>query len=72
MAAASKLLESGKYSAAHFGTVDQGTDVQISSSDAAGLLRRTVRVVAFADEEGVRFQSTFLGSRALVGRTEYV
>jgi hypothetical protein len=26
-----------------------------------------VRVVAFADEEGVRFQSTFLGSRALAG-----
>lgn len=26
-----------------------------------------VRVVAFTDEEGVRFQSTFLGSRALAG-----
>jgi hypothetical protein len=26
-----------------------------------------VRVVAFADEEGLRFQSTFLGSRALAG-----
>ncbi|KAG1667557.1 hypothetical protein FOA52_014637 [Chlamydomonas sp. UWO 241] len=32
-----------------------------------GLLQRTVRVVAFSDEEGVRFQSTFLGSRALAG-----
>lgn len=27
-----------------------------------------VEVIAFAEEEGVRFQSTFLGSRALVGR----
>src|SRR4051812_8096050 len=27
-----------------------------------------VEVVAFADEEGLRFQSTFLGSRAFVGR----
>ncbi len=27
-------------------------------------------IVAFADEEGVRFQSTFLGSRALAGRFE--
>src|SRR3954469_15695124 len=29
-----------------------------------------VEVVAFADEEGLRFQSTFLGSRAFVGRLE--
>ena len=41
-------------------------DFVVPSSDAAGLLTRTVRVVAFTDEEGVRFQSTFLGSRALV------
>ena len=27
-----------------------------------------VELIAFAEEEGVRFQSTFLGSRALVGR----
>jgi len=30
-------------------------------------LRRPLRVVAFCDEEGVRFKSTFLGSRALAG-----
>jgi allantoate deiminase len=34
---------------------------------AAAALARPVEVAAFADEEGVRFQSTFLGSRALAG-----
>ena len=29
-----------------------------------------VKVVGFADEEGARFQSTYLGSRALAGRFE--
>ena len=29
-----------------------------------------IELVAFADEEGLRFQSTFLGSRAFVGRLE--
>ncbi len=29
-----------------------------------------VEVIGFADEEGVRFQSTYLGSRALTGRFE--
>jgi len=40
----------------------------------AGALRRagvtlpySLEIVAFADEEGVRFKSTFLGSRALAG-----
>ncbi|XP_016475827.1 allantoate deiminase 2 [Nicotiana tabacum] len=30
-------------------------------------LRRPVEVIAFSDEEGVRFQSTFLGSAAIAG-----
>jgi allantoate deiminase len=30
----------------------------------------TIQVVAFADEEGVRFQSAYLGSRAAAGRLE--
>jgi len=41
----------------------------------AGALRRTgsrlpytLEIIAFAEEEGVRFKSTFLGSRALAGR----
>lgn len=32
-----------------------------------GKLKRPVEVIAFSDEEGVRFQSTFLGSAALAG-----
>lgn len=31
---------------------------------------RPVEVVAFGDEEGVRFQSTYLGSRAMAGRLD--
>jgi peptide subunit release factor 1 (eRF1) len=41
-------------------------DIVVPALRAAGLLKRTVHVVAFTDEEGVRFQSTFLGSRAVV------
>jgi allantoate deiminase len=33
----------------------------------APLLRRPIEVAGFADEEGIRFQTTFLGSRALAG-----
>ncbi|KAF5729231.1 allantoate deiminase isoform X2 [Tripterygium wilfordii] len=32
-----------------------------------GKLQRPVEVIAFSDEEGVRFQSTFLGSAAIAG-----
>ncbi|GFQ00858.1 allantoate deiminase [Phtheirospermum japonicum] len=32
-----------------------------------GKLKRPVEVIAFSDEEGVRFQSTFLGSAAIAG-----
>ncbi|PIN17262.1 Allantoate deiminase [Handroanthus impetiginosus] len=32
-----------------------------------GKLRQPVEVIAFSDEEGVRFQSTFLGSAAIAG-----
>lgn len=34
---------------------------------ASQLISTPVRVIGFADEEGVRFHSTYLGSRALVG-----
>jgi allantoate deiminase len=33
-------------------------------------MKRPIEVVAFRDEEGVRFQSTFLGSAALAGRLQ--
>lgn len=39
----------------------------LPQSLASQLLEHPVHVVAFCDEEGVRFQSTFLGSRALTG-----
>ncbi|XP_062094843.1 allantoate deiminase 1 isoform X2 [Humulus lupulus] len=39
----------------------------LNISGKLGLLRRPVEVIAFSDEEGVRFQSTFLGSAAVAG-----
>lgn len=45
-----------------------GGDVSIPASVASALLDgQSVHLVAFTDEEGVRFQSTFLGSRAVAG-----
>ena len=35
--------------------------------DAGRLLASNIHVVAFTDEEGLRFQTTFLGSKALTG-----
>ncbi|GAY49050.1 hypothetical protein CUMW_116320 [Citrus unshiu] len=39
----------------------------LKSTGKLGKLKRPVEVIAFSDEEGVRFQSTFLGSAALAG-----
>ncbi|OVA15698.1 Peptidase M20 [Macleaya cordata] len=36
-------------------------------SGKLGNLKRPIEVIAFSDEEGVRFQSTFLGSAAIAG-----
>jgi hypothetical protein len=47
-------------------TPDSNKTLIVEPAAVAGQLARTVHVVAFCDEEGVRFQSTFLGSRALV------
>ena len=66
MAAASQLLQAGGTAAAALLAAGEGDDIAVSAADATGVLKRTVHIVAFADEEGVRFQSTFLGSRALV------
>ncbi|KAG2497115.1 hypothetical protein HYH03_004706 [Edaphochlamys debaryana] len=47
---------------------EEAGDVSIPPALAASLLTRgSLHVVAFADEEGVRFGSTFLGSRAVAG-----
>ena len=50
--------------------VDQGTlncSLIFETIETAPRLPKSVEVVAFSDEEGVRFQSTFLGSRVLSG-----
>src|SRR4029077_20897126 len=39
--------------------------------DAGTRMPFAVEVVAFADEEGMRFSSTYLGSRALAGTFDY-
>ncbi|KAK2635011.1 hypothetical protein Ddye_029803 [Dipteronia dyeriana] len=39
----------------------------LKSAGKLGKLKRPVEVIAFSDEEGVRFQSTFLGSAAVAG-----
>ncbi|KAL5539657.1 hypothetical protein UlMin_044815 [Ulmus minor] len=39
----------------------------LNTNGKLGTLKRPVEVIAFSDEEGVRFQSTFLGSGALAG-----
>ncbi|KAJ4702673.1 allantoate deiminase-like [Melia azedarach] len=39
----------------------------LKSTGKLGKLKRPVEVIAFSDEEGVRFQSTFLGSAAVAG-----
>jgi len=35
------------------------------------ILPQAIEVIGFADEEGVRYQSTFLGSRAIAGEFDY-
>jgi allantoate deiminase len=50
--------------------VDQGTlncSSLFETLETTPKLQKSVEVVAFSDEEGVRFQSTFLGSRVLSG-----
>lgn len=44
-------------------------DLRTLLADAPPLLRKPVEVSAFSDEEGVRFQSTFLGSFALASKS---
>ncbi|VFQ71948.1 unnamed protein product [Cuscuta campestris] len=39
----------------------------LKATGRLGKLRQPVEVIAFSDEEGVRFQSTFLGSAAIAG-----
>ncbi|MBA2513166.1 MAG: M20/M25/M40 family metallo-hydrolase, partial [Solirubrobacterales bacterium] len=52
------------------GALGVAAGIEAVASLAARPLRRTVAVAAFRDEEGWRFDSGFLGSRALTGRLE--
>lgn len=49
-------------------TSQHGTesDIHLHATDTRDVLPVPIHIVAFTDEEGVRFGSTFLGSRALV------
>jgi len=63
------VRDTGKYDGA-LGLVVGIAAVKALALEAAATgvpLVRPVQVVAFCDEEGVRFSSTFLGSRAIVG-----
>ena len=42
-------------------------NVRLAANAAGANVTRSVEVVAFSDEEGLRFKSTFLGSRAISG-----
>lgn len=53
--------------AAASGEVLDLADLLYNQAQAGRLIASPVRVIGFADEEGVRFHSTYLGSRALVG-----
>jgi hydantoinase/carbamoylase family amidase len=52
------------------GRYDGVLGVLVGIEVAHALPEAPIEVVAFADEEGLRFRSTFLGSRAFLGRLE--
>ncbi|GAQ83425.1 Allantoate amidohydrolase [Klebsormidium nitens] len=62
------VIDAGKYD----GTLGVITSIAavkglLQGGHTASLLKRPIELVAFCDEEGVRFGSTFLGSRAIAG-----
>lgn len=60
------VIDGGKFDGA-LGIVVAIAAVKALILEQGENLTKPVEVVAFSDEEGVRFQSTFLGSRALCG-----
>ncbi|KAF6265504.1 hypothetical protein COO60DRAFT_959587 [Scenedesmus sp. NREL 46B-D3] len=48
-------------------SVADNEDIDLPIRAVKGLLPGSIRVVGFCDEEGIRFKSTFLGSRAIAG-----
>ncbi|WP_019241899.1 MULTISPECIES: allantoate amidohydrolase [Bacillus] len=59
------VIEGGKYDGM-LGVIT-GIEVVQSLFDSGIILDHPIEVVGFCDEEGVRFHSTFLGSRAIAG-----
>ncbi len=55
------VIDAGKYDGA------LGVLIAIAALEVTGPLAFPVHVLGFSDEEGVRFQATYLGSRACVG-----
>ncbi|KAG9439038.1 hypothetical protein H6P81_019203 [Aristolochia fimbriata] len=61
------VVDAGKFDGA-LGIVCAIAALKVLKSDGRfAKLQRPVEVIAFSDEEGVRFQSTFLGSAAIAG-----
>ncbi|AEE84269.1 hyuC-like protein [Arabidopsis thaliana] len=61
------VIDAGKYDGS-LGIISAISALKVLKIDGRlGELKRPVEVIAFSDEEGVRFQSTFLGSAALAG-----
>ncbi|CAH2078475.1 unnamed protein product [Thlaspi arvense] len=61
------VIDAGKYDGS-LGIISAISALKVLKVNGKlGELKRPVEVIAFSDEEGVRFQSTFLGSAALAG-----
>ncbi|GAB4840932.1 alpha-amylase 2 [Ancistrocladus abbreviatus] len=61
------VIDAGKFDGA-LGIISAISALKVLRlNNKLGKLRRPVEVIAFSDEEGVRFQSTFLGSAAVAG-----
>lgn len=58
------VIDAGKYDGA------LGVLIAIAALEITGPLEFPVHVLGFSDEEGVRFQATYLGSRACVGKLD--
>lgn len=63
-------ISRGYLSSAQIAEAGPNVDIRslLTRSHRMSLLTRPVEVIAFSDEEGVRFTSTFLGSSALAGK----
>lgn len=62
------VIDAGKYDGA-LGIIVAIAAVELLTAQGASL-SRTVQILGFSDEEGVRFQAAYLGSRACVGELD--